>query len=316
MRVLVTGANGFIGTALCGRLTADGSNVLAGVRRHTSAVPGTSCVVLGEVSGNTRWDEALDNVTHVVHLAARVHVMRDPSRDPLNEFRRVNVEATVSLARQAADAGVQRFVFVSSIKVNGEGRERAYTERDESHPQDAYAQSKWEAEEGLRRVERETGMAVTIVRPPLVYGPRVRGNFRRLMTAIHKGLPLPFGSVRNCRSLIFVGNLADALARCLQHPSAVGQTFLISDGEDVATVDLIRLLAAAMGRRPRLVPVPPVFLRTAAQLVGRRQEIDRLTGSLTVDSRKIRERLGWLPPVSLRGGLAATAADYWDTHAP
>jgi nucleoside-diphosphate-sugar epimerase len=315
MRVLVTGASGFIGTALCGRLTAEGSNVLAAVRRDTSAAPGTARVVVGDLSGNTRWDEALDNVTHVVHLAARVHVMRDPSRNPLDEFRQVNVEATVSLARQSADAHVQRFVFVSSIKVNGEGRERAYTERDEPNPLDAYAQSKLEAEEGLRRVERETGMAVTIVRPPLVYGPRVRGNFRRLMTIIHKRVPLPFGSVRNCRSLIFVGNLADALTRCLHHPLAAGQTFLVSDGEDVSTIDLIRLLAAAMGRRPRLVAVPPVFLRTAAQLAGKREEIDRLIESLTVDSREIRERLGWSPAVSLRDGLAATAADYRDTHA-
>lgn len=315
MRALITGANGFIGTALCDRLKAEGCDVVAAVRRSTSAMRGTSRVVVGELSGNTRWDEALKSVTHVVHLAARVHLMCDASRDPLEEFRRVNVEATSALARQAADARVQRFVFVSSVKVNGEGRERPYNERDASSPQDAYAQSKWEAEEALRRIERDTGMAVTIVRPPLVYGPRVQANFLRLMSAIHRGLPLPFGSVRNLRSLIYVGNLADALARCLQHPSAAGQTFLVSDGEDVATVDLIRLLAAAMGRRPRLIPIPLVLLRTAARLAGRGREIDRLIGSLTVDSRQIRDRLGWQPPVSLREGLMATAADYCHTHA-
>ena len=314
MLALVTGANGFIGTTLCNRLMADGSSVRAAVRRSTAIVPGTVPVVLGDLSGSTRWDEALEGVTHVVHLAARVHVMRDVSRDSREEFRRVNVEATLALARQAADARVQRFVFVSSIKVNGEGRERPYTERDASSPRDPYAESKWEAEEGLRRVERETGLAVTIVRPPLVYGPGVQANFRRLMSAIHRGLPLPFGGVRNVRSMIYVENLADALARCLKHPSAAGRTFLVSDGEDVGTADLIKLLALAMGRRPRLIHVPPMLLRAAARLAGKRHEIDRLIGSLMVDSREIRDRLGWLPPVSLRDGLTATAAAYCRTY--
>jgi len=229
-------------------------------------------------------------------------------------YRRVNVEGTMALARQAADVGVQRFVFVSTVKVNGERRDSPYSERDIADPHDAYGQSKWEAEQGLRDLERETGMAVTIVRPPLVYGPGVRANFLKLMELVQRRIPLPLKSVQNRLSLIYVGNLVDALARCLDHPAAAGQTYLVSDGEDISTPDLVRSLATAMRVRPNLLPVPASLLRLAAKLVGKTDVVDRLIGSLTVDSRAIRTQLGWAPPVPLQQGLSATVADYLDSH--
>jgi UDP-glucose 4-epimerase len=239
--------------------------------------------------------------------------MNDRVQDPLVLYRATNTDATLNLARQAVAAGVKRFVFISSIKVNGEGRELPYSEFDLPSPQDAYAISKWEAEQGLRAIESSTGMQVVILRPPLVYGPGVGANFLRLMRSVERGLPLPFGRVDNRRSLLYLGNFTDAIRVCLDHPAAAGQTFLLSDGEDVSSADLIRRLALAMHRPARLLPLPPSWLRAAGALLGRGAEVDRLLGSLSVDSSKIRRELGWRPPFSMDEGLSQTA-DYYFRH--
>jgi UDP-glucose 4-epimerase len=232
--------------------------------------------------------------------------MDDASIDPLAAFRSINTVATLNLARQAAQVGVKRFVFVSSIKVNGEGRAVPYRETDAPAPEDAYAISKWEAEQGLRQIERETGMEVVILRPPLVYGPGVKANFLRLIQVVKRGWPLPLGAIRNRRSLLYLGNFVDAIRLCVEHPAAAGQTFLLDDGEPVSTPELIRALARAMGRPARLLAVPVSALEFAGMLLGRRAAVARLMGSLWVDGSAIRSRLGWTPLFSMEAGLAAT----------
>jgi UDP-glucose 4-epimerase len=264
--------------------------------------------VIGDINGATDWTTALNGCDAVVHLAARVHMMRDHACDPLALYRATNTEATLNLARQAAHAGVKRFVFISTIKVNGEGRDTAYRETDTPALEDAYAISKWEAEQGLRRIEQETGLEVAILRPPLVYGPGVKANFLRLMQTVQKGWPLPLGAIRNRRSLLYLGNFVDAIQLCVEHPAAAGQTFLLDDGEPVSTPDLIRALARAMGRPARLLAVPVGVLELAGALLGKRAAVARLAGSLYVDSSAIRSRLGWTPPFSMEAGLAATVA--------
>lgn len=273
---------------------------------------------MGDINVHTDWRAALSlgaspgrrekAVDAVVHLAARVHVMHDTAADPLALYRATNTEATLNLARQAAQAGVTRFVFVSSIKVNGEGRDTAYTEADVPAPEDAYAVSKWEAEQGLWRIARETGLEVVVLRPPLVYGPGVRANFRRLLDTVARGWPLPLGAIENRRSLLYLGNFVDAIGRCIEHPAAAGQTFLIDDGQPVSTPELIRAVARAMGRPARLPAVPVGVLEFAGALLGKRAAVARLTGSLWLDSSPIRARLGWTPPYSMEAGLAATVA--------
>ena len=242
-----------------------------------------------------------------MHLAARVHIMRDDAADPLAEFRRVNVEGTRVLASAAAAAGVRRFVYLSSIKVNGESTLRPFTETDPPSPEDAYGISKWEAERGLTQIARASAMQYVILRSPLVYGPGVRGNFLSLMLAVARGVPLPLAAIDNRRSLLYVGNLVDAIRVCLSHPAAAEQLFLVSDGQDVSSAELSRRLAAALQVRPRLVPVPVPLLRLAGRLAGRGAAIERLVGSLQVDSSRIRAILGWFPPFSLDEGLAETA---------
>jgi len=302
--ILVTGANGFVGHALCKRLNAEGRSFAKVVRRIASL----SEIVVGEIGSETDWRGALDGCESVVHLAARVHIMHDDAMDPLADFRRVNVEGTINLARQAAQAGVRRFVFLSSIKVNGElGR---FYGVDQASPQDPYAISKLEAEQGLHQIAAETGMEVVVLRPPLVYGPGVGANFLRLMRAVDQGLPLPFGLVDNCRSLIYLGNLVDAISVCLNHPAAVGKTYHVSDGEDVSTRELVRRLAKALQRPSRLIPVPKGFMKFCGRMLGKKQEMDRLLGSLTVDISPISSGLGWMPPFSMREGLAHTANWY------
>jgi UDP-glucose 4-epimerase len=245
----------------------------------------------------------------VVHLAARVHMMKDRAADPLAEFRRANTEGTVRLARAAAQSGVHRFLFMSSIKVNGEATfERPFTLALAPAPVDPYGISKWEAEQGLQKLAEQTGMHMTILRPPLVYGPGVGGNFRSLLEAVARGWPLPFGAVDNRRSLIFVENLADAVATALGELGGRCETFLLRDGEDVSTAELIRHLAQAMHRPCRLLPVPPGLLRGLGALVGKSGEIERIIGSLQIDDQAFRSRFGWVAPVRLERGLAATAA--------
>lgn len=305
MKVLVTGANGFVGKALCARLAASGHGVVPAVRSK-SGVPHE--VVVGNLDASTDWTTAFTACDAVVHLAARVHVMDDTAQEPLALYRATNTEATLNLARQAAQAGVKRFVFISTIKVNGEGRDAAYRETDAPASGDAYAISKWEAEQGLQRIAADTDMEVVILRPPLVYGPGVKANFLRLMHTVKKGWPLPLGAIRNRRSLLYLGNFVDAIRLCVEHPAAAGQMFLLDDGQAVSTPELIRALARAMGRPARLLAVPVGLLEMGGALLGKRAAVARLTGSLWVDSSYIRSRLGWTPPYSVEAGLAATVA--------
>ncbi|MHB1091303.1 UDP-glucose 4-epimerase family protein [Thiobacillus sp.] len=305
MKAMVTGATGFVGVALSARLTASAYRIVPAVRNKSGLLHE---VVVGNLNVSTDWRSALADCDTVVHLAARVHVMADPAKDPLALYRETNTEATLNLAHQAANAGVKRFVFVSTIKVNGEGREAPYREIDVPVPEDAYAISKWEAEQGLRRIAQETGLEVVILRPPLVYGQGVKANFLHLMKTVHKGWPLPLGAIHNKRSLLYLGNFIDAIQLCVEHPAAAGQTFLLDDGKAVSTPDLVRAVAHAMGRPARLLPMPVGVLRLAGGLLGKREAVERLTGSLFVDSSAIRTRLGWTPPFSMAAGLAATVA--------
>jgi len=305
MKVLITGATGFVGRALCEQLMAAGQAVIPAVRCR-AAFPDE--VVVGDIGSSTDWRMALAGCDAVVHLAARVHMMRDDAHDPLALYRETNTEATLNLARQAAQAGVRRFVYISTIKVNGEGRDAPYRETDAPAPEDAYAISKWEAEQGLLRIAADTGLEVVILRPPLVYGPGVKANFLRLMQLVKKGWPLPLAAIRNRRSLLYLGNFVDAIRLCVEHPAAAGQTFLLDDGEAVSTPELIRAVAQAMVRPARLLGVPVRVLEFMGALLGKRAAVARLTGSLWVDSSFIRSRLNWTQPYSMEAGLAATAA--------
>jgi UDP-glucose 4-epimerase len=261
---------------------------------------------------STDWSTALNGVSVVVHCAARVHVMRDTSVDPLEEFRRVNVQGTLNLARQAAAAGVRRFVFVSSIKVNGEATQPGcpFTADDILAPLDPYGVSKMEAEQALREIVRQTGMEVVIIRPPLVYGPGVKANFAAMMRWLQRGVPLPLGAIHNQRSLVALDNLVDLIMTCIKHPAAANQTFLVSDGEDASTTELLRRMGQAMGHPARLLPVPASWLKLAAGLIDKRDVAQRLCGSLQVDISKTRELLGWVPPVSLDEGLRRAATGH------
>lgn len=306
--MLVTGANGFVGSYLCSEMINRGTRVRVALRTSNSKQKAFEFSVVGQIDEQTNWTEALSGVDVVIHLAARVHVMQDESSDPLAEFRKVNVAGTENLARQVARAGVKRFVYVSSIKVNGEATDGVskFTESDAPNPQDSYGISKWEAEQALHRVSAETGLEVVIVRPPLVYGAGVKGNFAQMLKVLAKGIPLPFASVHNRRSLVYVANLVDALILCATHPAAVGQTYLVSDGEDVSTPDLLRQLGGAMGHPARLIPCPQALLRLGGRMTGKADQVDRLLGSLQVDSGKIRRELGWMPPYTVSRGLQVT----------
>ncbi|MDD0815400.1 SDR family oxidoreductase [Curvibacter sp. HBC28] len=309
--ILLTGATGFVGQALLARLAQDGRAVRAVSRRRPPTPAGpTDWVAMPDLGPDNDWRTALAGVEQVVHTAARVHVMHDTAADPLAEFRRANVEGTLALARQAAAAGVRRFVFVSSVKVHGEATApgQPFRASDTPAPQDAYGLSKWEAEQGLHAIAQATGMAVVIVRPPLVYGPGVQANFAALMRWLARGRPLPLGRVRdNRRSLVALGNLVDLLCVCLDHPAAAGQTFLVSDGEDLSTQDLLRRLGQALGRPAQLWPVPVLWLRLAAAGLGRGAAMQRLSGSLQLDITPTCQRLGWRPPVSVDQGLRLAA---------
>lgn len=303
MKILVTGATGMVGRGVCEQLSARGYAVVPAVRR-LSGLPNEFAT--GDIGPSTDWHVALGECDAVVHLAARVHMMEDAARNPLALYRETNTEATLNLARQAAQAGVKRFVFVSTIKVNGEGHDAGYRETDVPAPGDAYAISKWEAEQGLRPIAAETGLEVVILRPPLVYGPGVKANFLRLIQTVRKGWPLPLGAIHNRRSLLYLGNFVDAIRLCVEHPAAAGQTFLLDDGRAVSTPELIRAVARAMGRPARLLAVQVPLLELAGTVLGKRAAVARLTGSLFVDSSLIRSRLGWTPPYSMEAGLAET----------
>jgi len=309
-RVLLTGATGFVGRPLSIKLVESGFDVVASVRRHSSTLPDVvTQVVVEGLKADADWSEALDSVCTVVHLAARVHVMNDSVNDPLTEFRKVNFEGTMALAQQAVRAGVRRFIFISSIKVNGEATisDKPFTAEDLPRPVDPYGVSKAETEQALRALSAETGIEVVIIRPVLVYGPGVKANFNSMMKWLSKGVPLPLGSVHNKRSLVALDNLVDLIATCVEHPAAANQVFLISDDEDLSTTELLQRVGKALGVRARLLPVPTMLIKFAASLLGKRAMSQRLLGSLQVDISKTRELLDWAPRVSVDSALEKTA---------
>ena len=308
--ILVSGATGFAGSFLIARLSLANVVVRATVHNEGRCIhDAVDTVRVGDLGPNTDWLGALNGVSVAVHAAARVHVMADTVVDPLGEFRHANLAGTLNFARQAASAGVSRFVFLSSIKVNGEQTlfGQRYTPNDTPKPSDPYGISKCEAEEGLRRIAEETGMEVVIIRPVLVYGPGVKGNFLSMMRWLHKGIPLPLGAINNSRSLVALENLVDLIVTCLHHPAAANQTFLVSDGEDLSTTELLKRTASAMGIKARLIPVPASVIQTGARLLGKGEIGQRLCGSLQVDISKTRELLGWMPPVTVDQALVKTA---------
>ncbi|MBU3564455.1 SDR family oxidoreductase [Polynucleobacter sp. MWH-HuK1] len=305
-KLLVTGANGFVGERLCREAYARGLEVKA-VTREACNLPNVDhCLSVGSIDQNTNWRNALSGCDVVVHLAARVHVMRETSNDSMSEFRKVNTLGTLNLGKQAAQAGVRRFVFVSSIKVNGELTNGSlhFACDDDPAPEDGYGVSKAEAEAGLWRLAQETGMEVVIIRPPLVYGPGVKGNFASLLAWVRRGLPLPLGAItQNRRSFVALDNLVDLILTCIDHPKAANQIFLVSDGEDLSTTELLQRIGNAMNRPIHLLPVPAGLLVFLAGFWGRRAVIQRLLGSLKVDMGKTCELLEWRPPVSVDEGL-------------
>ncbi len=306
--ILVTGANGFMGKRLTEVLAKRGYPYRKATR---GAFP--EAVSVGTIDGQTNWQTALTEVSVVVHLAARVHVMNDQAADPLVEFRRVNVEGTLNLARQAAAANVKRFIFISSIKVNGERTVlgQPFRADDTPAPLDPYGVSKQEAEEGLRALAQQTGMEIVIIRPPLVYGPGVKANFHSMMRWLSLGVPLPLGMISNQRSLVSIENLIDLIITCSYHPAAVNQVFLVSDGEDLSTTELLRRMGKALAKPARLIPVPAVFLRLAAKLLGKGDVAQRLCESLQVDISKNKKMLEWSPPMSVDEGLLKTAQSFY-----
>jgi len=317
-QILLTGSTGFVGRYLCSRLLSKDYEVREVTRQKFPF--SNRKIFTADISPHTKWNEPLTNVDIVVHLAARVHVIHDNTSAPLAAFREVNTFGTAHLAHEAANAGVRRFVYLSSIKVNGEktvlesdnsgprekNRKKSFSETDIPNPQNPYAVSKWEAEQLLHDIAAETGMEVVIIRPPLVYGPGVKANFLRLLQFVKKGLPLPFAGIRNKRSLVSLDNLVDFIMCCLKHPAAAGETFLVSDGEDLSTPELIKRIAFHMGRSARLFPVPKKLLQLGGKLTGKTAEVDRLCGSLQVDISKAKRVLGWIPPFSVDEGLAKT----------
>ncbi|SPB15844.1 putative nucleotide sugar epimerase/dehydratase [Caballeronia novacaledonica] len=315
-RIAITGANGFVGRAVSRALLARGIGATGLVRRGAQCEPG---VDVRHIDGlESIAPDAFAGCDAVIHLAARVHVMRDaasPAETLLDAYRATNVDGTLAAAEAARRAGVTRFVLMSSIKALGESDPgRPFTEDDERHPPDAYGVSKAEAEVKLLEFGSRTGLEVAIVRPPLVYGPGVRANFLAMMRAIARGLPLPLGAIDARRSLVSVDNLASATIECALNPAAAGRLFHVTDGYDPSVAELARKLGEHLGKPARLVPVPAGLLRGVARLAGKSAQIDRLTGSLRVDSRRIRETLGWQAPQSLDEGLAATAAWFRSTH--
>ncbi len=317
-KVLITGVNGFVGKTLSDELVIKGFNVNGTVRSVMSVdFPGAvTKFVIKDIDSKTDWQNALESVDVVIHLAGRVHVMKDTAIDALSEFRRVNVEGTLKLARQAVEDGVQRFIFISSIKVNGEGSilGQPYTPEDQPAPVDPYGISKREAEDGLRQLASETGMEVVIIRPPLVYGPGVKANFQSMMHWLDKGIPLPLGAIHNRRSLVSLDNLIDLIVTCIHHPAAANQIFIAGDGEDLSTTELLQRMAAGLGKKAWLIPVPSFILEWGARLVGKQAITQKLCGSLQVDISKARDLLDWKPPVSVDEALRKTAQYYIKFH--
>lgn len=300
MKVLVTGANGFVGSALCPHLVSEGCEVIPVVRRP-SKLPGALVLSADDDAG---WLSALTGCDSVVHLAGRAHVMQETTEDPLAAFREANVQASLTLAKRAARARVRRLVFMSTVKVNGEHTApgACFRPEDVPAPQDPYAVSKWEAEQGLQQIAQQTGLELVVIRPPLVYGPEVKGNFAALVKMVQRGVPLPFGAVHNQRSMVGLDNLVSLVSLCANpatSPRAAHQVFLVSDGSDVSTTVLLKKVAHAFNMPSRLIPVPVSWMREGAKLLGKSDMADRLLGSLVVDDSQTRALLGWHPPISL-----------------
>ncbi len=306
--ILLTGANGFLGQALSLELKKRRNTVRGALRAEAKEGE----IDVGDIGPNTNWAAALVGVNVIVHTAARVHVMTERASDALGQYREVNVEGTLNLARQAAAAKVKRFIFISSIKVNGESTVlgKPFTADDQPNPEDPYGVSKWEAEVGLQQLATATGMEVVIIRPPLVYGPGVKANFLRMMRWINGGVPLPLVRIDNKRSLVAIDNLVDLIITCIDHPAAANQVFLAGDGEDLSTTELLRCIGETLGKPARLFPFPVCLLSLAAGLIGKKDWVQRLTGSLQVDISKAGELLAWKPPVSLEQGLRKAADDF------
>jgi len=307
--VLVTGANGFIGDTLCRKLLSDGFQVRGAVRSNkSSSLPeGIEPRVIADIHAQTDWTENLRGVDSIVHLAARVHVMHDTATDPLADYLKVNVKGTEQLARAAVESGVKRFIFLSTVKVNGEENVRPYREIDPPAPLNSYAISKLQAEQQLKKIATASGMELVILRPPLVYGPGVKANFLALIKIVAKGVPLPLASLRNRRSFIYLENLVDVIVTCCNHSDASGKVFMVSDGEDVSTPELIRRISLTLKKKTRLFPFPPILLFILGRMLGKRQTVDRLIGSLAVDITKIKNELDWHPPFTMASGLEKTA---------
>lgn len=311
-RVLVTGGLGFVGKTLADRALSNGFAVRVGSRQNGLASDGQiEYSQVGDLGPETNWKAALLQVDVVVHCAGRAHVMKEAHADSFAVFRTENTAGTLNLARQAVKIGTKRFVFISSIGVNGSQTtpDKPFSEVDKPHPHNAYALSKWEAEQGLKRIADETGLEVVIIRPPLVYGPNAPGNFGSLMRAVQRGWPLPLGAIHNQRSLVALDNLVDFIITCITHPQAANQTFLVSDGQDLSTTELVRGMAQAAGVPARLLPVPVWALQAGAALLGKGDAVQRLCGNLQVDISKARRLLGWVPPVSVEEGLRRAMGD-------
>ena len=314
MRILLTGATGFVGSAVTKEVLDNLGHELVAVSRQPlsgSYAPAKNFVIK-TIDAGSDWLLALDGIDVVIHLAARVHVMQDSASNPLEAFRKVNTEGTLNLARQAAVAGVKRFIFISSIKVNGEFTKdgEPFTAMDAPAPQDPYGVSKLEAEQGLLALAQETGMEVVIIRPPLVYGPGVKANFLKMMAGLNKGVPLPFGAVHNKRSLVALDNLVDLILTCIDHPAAANEIFLVSDDDDLSTPELLQRMAESLGRSARLIPIPEGVLKFSAICLGKRDVAGRLLGSLQLDITKTKALLNWAPPVSMNKAFKKTAEDF------
>jgi len=303
MNIFLTGATGFIGRRLGVKIESLSDFNLTSVFRSEAGLVTNKRTIICQIDKNTDWRSALIDQDLIIHTAARAHLMKEEVVDPLREYRLVNVDSTLNLANQAAEAGVKRFIFISSIGVNGVINTQPFTEDDTPNPVDFYAQSKWEAEQGLWEVQRETGMELVIIRPPLVYGPNAPGNFGSLMRWVNKSIPMPLGAIHNKRSLVAVDNLVDLIITCIDSPAAANQVFLAGDGEDLSTTELLRGVAKAAGVSSRLIPVPATVLMFVASILGKKAVAQRLLGSLQVDISKARDLLGWTPPLSVEEGL-------------
>jgi nucleoside-diphosphate-sugar epimerase len=314
MRLLVTGATGFVGKGVLERALSDRCYMLRGSVRHHDfvALKNVEYMQSKDLTVDTEWMHVLEEVDVVIHTAARVHIMKDDAKDPLSDFRRVNVDGTLNFARQAAKTGIKRFIFLSSIKVNGESTilDKPFTELSIPDPKDPYGISKLETEEKLFKLSRETGMEIVCIRPPLVYGVGVKANFLSMMKWLSREVLLPFGLIHNKRSLVALDNLVDLILTCIEHPNAANQVFLVSDGEDLSTTELLSRVANALGKKSKIFPVNQQLLELALTIIGKKDLSQRLCGSLQVDISKAKKLLNWTPPVSVDEGLRKTAEEF------